>query len=122
LRKHAKGQLFYLAEYEIEKKLDAINILKQLEQVKTIKQILLNEDQMYLLELRGNKVIKNNPLVSKKEFKSIVEDKKEKKDTKVIEYLKKRQINQEYDEIDDLLVCCLNDEYKIKLKENGIVV
>lgn len=112
-----KHQLIYSAEFEIEKKLDMLKVLQSFDQFKILKQILLNQNQCYMLDNKGKSRIYNKRISSKADFSKVIEEKKVQKDLELIKYLREKKENDEISEVDRLLFNLMDEELKMKINE-----
>jgi len=112
-----KNQLIYQAEYEIDKKVDTLKILHIFEQFAILKKILLNENQCYMLDNKGKKIIYNKKISSKLDFSKVIEEKKSKMEERLVDYLKDKKEKNQLSEVDMLLYNLMEDEIKEKICE-----
>jgi len=57
-----RNQIIFQAEHEIDKRVDTLNVFQLFEQFKIIKQILLNQNQCYMLDNKGKQIIYNKKI------------------------------------------------------------
>jgi len=110
-----KNQLIMLANNEIEKKFNFLETIKFIDQVSVLKQIILNEEQTFMLDNKDKLLINNTLTVEDSE--ELINLLKKDKEKKLIEYLNMKKLTNKLSEVDLLLYNNLNDEIRSKVQE-----
>ena len=105
-------------ETEIESKFDIIKVFKLFNEFFLLKKLLLNETQCYLLKNREVQTITNNKSTPIEIIEDLNEVKEKQKINKLIDYLKTKKQQNNFSNIDLLLLKFLNDDLKIQLKKD----
>ena len=104
------NQFIYSAKAELDKRYSAVNMLALFEEFKVLKQIVLNEDQCFMLNQKGKKVITNIESNTDKQFTEAFDESERKKEHKLIAYLLKKKEDQGIEETDYLLLRSMKNE------------
>ncbi len=102
-------ELMKAAEYELEKKLNFINIVKIFYQFRLMTKLIFNESQCFMLQNRDLQLI-TDPKRYTENYESIIEEKIKKKKEKLKDYLIKKIREKGLSSIDKLLYQYLNRE------------
>ncbi len=104
-----KGQIIKLSEKEMYRRTDLINLMKHLDQTRTLYKILLNKHQVFMLENKAKTIVYN------KYSDDIDEGEKEMKELKVAElinYIKEKKETEKLNKDDYILLEVLDSEIK----------
>jgi len=108
-----RNQIIFQAEHEIDKRVDTLNVFQLFEQFKIIKQILLNQNQCYMLDNKGKQIIYNKKISSKSDYSKVMEEKKLRTEEKLIAYLKEKKEKNQVNEVDILLFNLMEEDIKL---------
>ena len=112
------NKFIYSAKAELDRRYSTVNILALFEQFKVLKQIVLNENQCFMLDHKGKKIITNDTENTDKEFTEAFEDINRKKEEKLVNYLlEKKNYDQGFEETDILLLRSMEDELQKRIKK-----
>ncbi len=115
----AKSQLIYSANYEIDKRTSTLNILNLFDHFKVIKQIVLNENQCFMIDKMGKKTITNKIISSKKEFTTVMEERDKSKEIRLVKYLKDKTHEGGLDETDIMLYKMMDEEIQERVRKEA---
>jgi hypothetical protein len=115
------NQLIFNAELEINKKIDTLSILSLFDQFRILKNILLNQNQCFMLDNIGKKVVYNKKINKKKDYTEAFLEMVKKKEKELIAYLKERNDSKELNEIDILLYSTIDEEIKEKIDKEVLI-
>jgi hypothetical protein len=68
VNKYRKTNLLNLAEKEINRRLDTLEMLKLIDQIDIIKRLILNENQVFMLNNKGKKILTNQFVEHDKDY------------------------------------------------------
>ena len=112
------NNFIYSAKSELDKRYSTVNILALFEQFKVLKQIVLNENQCFMLDHKGKKIITNITNNSDKEFTEAFEEINRKKEEKLVKYLlQKKDLDEGFEETDILLLRSMEDDLQMRIKK-----
>ncbi len=114
---NSRFELLVAAEGAIENQLDVVKLFHSIDEFNLFKQMLLNEDQEYLLRNREAKNIYNTKAQTLLELRNIDVDKITKKKRKTAEYLRNKQESEGFNDIDKLLLKYLDKDLKDELQK-----
>ncbi len=109
----AKYELMCAADEELSKKIDIFELLKNIDQLRLLTKLLLNENQTFMIQNREIHHIENYADSKKKEIKDLTEEKIKSKKAKLIAYLRSIKNSQnEGSLIDKILYKYLDEDLK----------
>ncbi len=100
------------AEEEMKEKFNIISFFKNLDQLRVLKKIILNEPQCYMLKNIDKYLISNSQNSSVNTMKMIKADKIKSKKEKLEEYLKKKNEDGTVNNVEELLFCYMDVNMK----------
>ena len=113
-------ELMNAVNYELDKKLDIIEIIKHKDQFRLFKKLFLNESQCFMINQRDKQTISNKRgKIYKDEevIKYLNQEKLKEKKEKLIDYLRKKRDEYKITSIDLILIKYLDDEIKDDIKK-----
>jgi len=119
--KDAKFRIIHLVEEELNKKIDILNLLKNIDQLNTANKFFLNKNQSFMLR---NKKLKNvcvNPTNNIDDYNDLLKkvDVEQKKELTL--YLNNKLQSNNMTDFDTLLFVDLSEEIKLSIKEDLVV-
>ncbi len=107
-------ELLILAEKELEKRMNIVNLLREQDKFDLLKKVILNEGQSYMLKNIDLKSLVN---ASNKDSIQFLEEKKEVESLeKLREYISKKRNGQDFNCVELLIFNSLPEDFKEKLK------
>ncbi len=105
-----KYELFKAAEFELENKLNFINLMKVIDQFRLMSKIFLNESQCFMLQNRDLQLIRDVKRYTE-DYDSIVDEKMKKKKEKLTKYLAEKLKEKSLTTVDKLLFKYLKKDF-----------
>ncbi len=112
-----KTQLIYSANYDIDKRTNTLNFLNLFDHFKVIKQIVLNENQCFMLDKKGKKSITNKIISSENQFTTVLNERENIKEERLVKYLKNKIHEEGLDETDMMLYKMMDEEVQRRVKK-----
>jgi len=116
-KNNLRYELINLAEKELNKKLDIVELCKNFNQFRLLKKLLLNKNQCYLLENRELNSLTIVKSIPNEEIEDLNEYYEKKRFNLLVEYLKLKKFDENISNIDKLLIKYLNYDLRDKLKK-----
>jgi len=120
ISKIIKYELISAVNYEIDKKLDLIELVKHMDQFRLFKKLFLNESQCFMLNSRDKMTITNHYRKNyndKEVVKFLNQEKLQRKKEKLIEYLKQKGQENIMSPIDLILIKYLDEEFQDEIQK-----
>ena len=116
-------KLLQLIEYELSKKTDIINVLKNIDQLNTSNKTILNKNQYYMLKNKRLKfVTANQKIYNTEDFEELLNQNNQEKIRELIKYLSKRNEENILNDVDKMLFVSLDPELKEIIKKEANLV
>ena len=116
-----KYEILKTVNEDFKKRTEIIETLRLFEELKILKQILLNETQCFMIKNRNPQVILGGKILNHKGAEQLLEEKFKKKKEDMIIYFEEKKTSKKLSEIDYLLFKYLRDDLKNEVKENVVV-
>ena len=110
--------MYELVEDKYNKYLDILQFIKQINQFNLLKKLILNENQTFMINNQALKtVVGKYRKIDDEVFNMTTEEKLEKKQISLIDYLKSRNENNNISDYDKVLYSHLADDLKEKITD-----
>ena len=116
-KNNLRYELIAIAEQEIERKFDILEVLNSLNRLRLLQKILLNKSQCYMLANREIQTITNYKKNPSERVEDLNEIKEKQKIANLFNYLGIKKQENNFTNIDILLLKYLNEDLKGKIKQ-----